>query len=326
MTASDSASKPARPPGRPEVEDRSAPPEGDPQSRRRRRWLAVAGLAALGVGSGAALAIDGAPVHEGAGLPAAMPLSAPLRVAWVFSSGGPRGFVHIGVLKALEALGLQADLLVGASVGAWVAVLHGAGLRATEIETLALDLQPWQLFRLSPFTPERLSGGPIARLVPQQAGRQQLQALRVPVACVAQRLPQREVVAFTQGHLGLAVQAATAIEGQLAPVQLNGQHYGDADLNMPLPVRVARVLGAQRVLAVDASAHEERAPPGTGHWHEGDRLKRALSMPDAVAADVLLHPDTGYYTGMSRAYRQACIDIGERETLAQAAALRRLHA
>jgi NTE family protein len=306
MTATDSAAKAMHP--------------------RRRAWLATAGLSALGVASGAALAIDGAPVHEGAGLPAAAPLPGPLRVAWVFSSGGPRGFVHVGVLKALQALGLQADLVAGASVGAWVAVLHGAGLRAAEIEALALELQPWQLFRLSLFTPERFSGGPIARIVPRQAGVQQLQALRLPVACVAQRLPQREVVAFTQGHLGLAVQSATAIEGQIAPVRLNGQHYGDADLNMPLPVRLARTLGAQRVLAVDASAHEERAPPGTEQWREGDLLKRALTRPDAAAADLVLHPDTGYYAGISRAYRQACIDIGERETLARAEALRRLHA
>jgi NTE family protein len=296
-----------------------------PLDSRRRGWLTAAGLSALGVASGAALAIDGAPVHHGAGLPAAAPLPGPVRVAWVFSSGGPRGFVHVGVVKALQALGLQADLLVGASAGAWVAVLHGAGLRAEQIEALALDLQPWQLFRLSLFTPERLSGGPIARIVPSQAGHEQLQQLRRPVACVAQRLPQREVVAFTQGHLGLAVQAATAIEGQVAPVQLNGQRYGDADLNMPLPVRLARTLGAQRVLAVDASAHEDKAPPGTEHWREGDRLKRALTQPDAAAADLLLHPDTGYYAGLSRAYRQACIHIGERETLARAEELRRLH-
>jgi NTE family protein len=296
-----------------------------PVHLRRRAWLAAAGLSALGAASGAALAIDGAPVHEGADLPAAAPLPGPLRVAWVFSSGGPRGFVHVGVIKALETLGLQADLLVGASAGAWVAVLHGAGLRAAEIETMALELQPWRLFRLSPFTPEPLSGGPIARLVPGQAGREQLQQLRLPVACVAQRLPQREAVAFTHGHLGLAVQAATAIEGRIAPVQLNGQRYGDADLNMPLPVRLARALGAQRVLAVDASAHEEHAPPGTEQWREGDLLKRALTLPDAAAADLVLHPDTGYYAGISRAYRQACIDIGERETLARAEALRRLH-
>ena len=132
--------------------------------------------------------------------------------------------------------------------------------------------------------------------------------------CVAQRLADGAVVPFSRGDAGLAVQAASAIEGQFTPVRVRGQRYADADLRLPLPVRLARALGATRVLAVDASADESRAPAGTERWREGDLRKRALTRPDAAAADVLLQPDIGYYAGLSRENRERCIQAGYRET------------
>ena len=82
--------------------------------------LACAGAADAGPGHGASSRLRD-PEAAQLGLPIAAP-EAP-RVAWVFSSGGPRGFVHVGVLKGLAALGL---------------------------EQLALGLQPWDLLRWAP--------------------------------------------------------------------------------------------------------------------------------------------------------------------------------
>ncbi len=284
---------------------------------RRRSLLATLLLA------GCALEPDAN--HDGPDAPASVPLPRVPRTAWVFSSGGPRGFVHVGVLKALDELGLVPDLIVGASAGAAVACLRAAGRSAREIETLALDLVPWGLARLAVGASERLSGSGLATLMREEARHRLLQDLPIPMVCVAQRLADRSVVAFNRGDLGLAVQASAAIEGQFAPVRIHGQRHADADLVMPLPVRIARAVGATRVLAVDASAHEDRAPAGTERWRPGDLRKRALTQPDAVLADVLLHPEFGYYTGFSREYRERAIAAGHRETLAAAAALRALH-
>jgi NTE family protein len=93
-----------------------------------------------------------------------------------------------------------------------------------------------------------------------------------------------------------------------------------------MPVRLARALGAVKVLAVDASAHEQRAPPGAEAYREADLRKRELTRPDADAADLVLHPDLGYWAGFDRAYRERLIGIGYRDTLARAPALRALHA
>lgn len=263
--------------------------------------------------------------HDGRDAPRAQALPRVPRVAWVLGSGGPRGFVHVGVLRALEELGLAPDLIVGASVGSLVGSLRASGLRAGAVQELALELQPLSMAQLAIGASERFSGAPLADLVRQHAGERLLERMPVMMACVAVRRRDGSTVAFTAGDAGVAVQASSAIEGRFTPVRIRGEAYIDPDGHAPLPVRMARALGARRVLAVDASVHVDRAPPEAGRFRTGDLLKQALIEPDARAADLLLKPDFGYWVSLSREFRERAIAAGYRDTLAQAAALRALH-
>lgn len=288
---------------------------------------------ALPLIGGAGCALDADRDHHGEDAPSFIPLPRKPRVAWVFSSGGPRGFVHVGVLKALHEMGVAPDLIVGASAGALLGVLRAGGLSGDELEALALGLQPLKLARLAGWGREggeRFSGSAVADLVREEllarglSGR--LQDLPLMAVCVAQRVQDKTVVAFNAGDAGLAVQAAAAIPGQFVPLRIRGQLHADADGAQPLPVRMARQLGATRVLAVDASAHEDRAPEGSTRYRAGDLRKRALTRPDAEQADVLLHPDFGYWVSLSQEFRERAIRAGYRETLAAAARIKALHA
>ena len=115
-------------------------------------------------------------------------------MAWVFSSGGPRGFVHIGVIKALEELGLKPDLIVGGSAGALVGALYASGLRAARLEALALDLGLLEVGRWAMFGEGKFDGAPIAAQVTEQilaqTGQQAIEKLPIRFAAVAIEKPR----------------------------------------------------------------------------------------------------------------------------------------
>lgn len=288
--------------------------------------VGMAGICGLGTGllGGCTLAPDAD--HTDVEAPKTVAMARKPRVAWVFSSGGPRGFVHVGVIKALAELGHKPDLMVGASVGALVAVVYGSGRTALEVEQMALELQLTGLGRYAMGGSERLSGAAIADLVRREVGGKMLEQLSTPVVCVAARRGDAAVVGFNAGDTGLAVQASSAIEGQFTPVRIRGEQYVDPDLYQPLPVRIARQLGAARVLAIDASAHEEKAPAGADRYRASDLRKRVLTEADARAADLTLHPEFGYWVNLSREFRERAIAAGYKSTLQAAAKIAAVHA
>lgn len=253
-------------------------------------------------------------------------LARPARMAWVLSSGGPRGFVHVGVLKALEELGCQPDLIVGGSVGALVGAMYACGIRAPQLEQLALELSITDMGSLAVTGEGRFAGGPIASFVNRQLHDLPIEKLSTRFAAAVIHRTQRTPLLFNAGNCGLAVQASCAIEGTFTPVRIRGQQYVDADLVAPMPVRMAHALGATKVLAIDASAHETRAPDSAARYREGDLRKRALTAPDAQAADITLQPDFGYYVSVTREFRQRAIRAGYEHTLAQGARIKALHA
>jgi NTE family protein len=249
----------------------------------------------------------------------------PARVAWVLSSGGPRGFVHVGVLKALEQLKLKPDLIVGGSVGALVGALYAYGIRAAELERMALELGMSNMGRIALTGNGRFAGNPIADFVNRELHDQPLEKLTTRFAAAVVERDSRRPLLFNAGNSGVAVQASCAIEGMYTPVRIHGVQYVDADLAAPMPVRLARALGAVKVLAIDASAYEDKAPVGSEQFRSDDLRKRALTQPDARSADLTLHPEFSYYVSTKREFRENTIRAGYAHAIAHAEQLKALH-
>lgn len=246
--------------------------------------------------------------------------SKPPKVVLVLGSGGPRGFAHIGVLKVLEEEGVRPDFVIGSSVGALVGALYAGGFHASDLEKMAYDLGMLEFFEWNMVSGRRWSGAPIQHYVDQQLEHRTIEQLPTGFAAAATRDSDRKLVLFTRGDPGLAVRASGADPDQFQPVKVGADMYLDGDVVSPVPIRAARALGAKVVIAVDVSAYAEDTPPGVPQaWIDKDARRAAQVRAEAPFADVLLHPNIGYYAGYDEKYRRRVIGAAERYTRAHMA-------
>jgi NTE family protein len=244
-------------------------------------------------------------------------------VALVLGSGGPRGFAHIGVLKVLDEMGVRPDLVVGSSAGAMVGALYASGMDARELERLATSLSMARFYDPRRLLGERGTGVAVESFVNEMVGNRTIEQLPVPLTVVATRLRDRGLALFDRGDAGLAVRASSADPDSFEPVRIGDELYADGDELSPVPIRVARQLGARVVIAVDVSAYAGTAPPGVPRaWIDKDARRARQVLAEAPEADVLLHPDIGYYAGTSEEYRRRVIALAERYTRERMPAIR----
>ena len=241
------------------------------------------------------------------------PGSVPPSVALVLGSGGHRGFAHIGVLKALTESGIRPDLIIGSSVGAVVGSLYAAGMSPTEIEKLAYSLNLREFFELRTLLRKPATGRAVQDFVNTHVQGRTIEELPIPFAAAATRVRDSSLVLFNRGDVGIAVRASAASPGGFEPVRISGEDYVDGDVASPVPIRAARRMGSRVVIAVDVSAYVEETPSGApAEWVEKDARRAKQVAAEAPAADVLIHPDIGYYAGYSEAYRRRVITIAYR--------------
>ena len=238
--------------------------------------------------------------------------AAPPKIVLVLGSGGPRGFAHIGVMKVLEENGVHADFIVGSSVGAMVGALSASGLSAVELERLSEKLKVSDFFEPGMLGIGRTTGAVVQNYINAQVGGRAMEQLRIPFAAAAMRVRDRQLVLFDRGDTGLAVRASSATPGQFDPVRIGSDAYVDGDEASPVPIRAARSLGARVVIAVDVSAYLQDTPPGAPReWVVKDERRAKQVAAEAPEADVLLHPNIGYYAGASDEYRRRVISLAE---------------
>ena len=234
------------------------------------------------------------------------------RVALVLGSGGPRGFAHIGVLKALEDSGVRPDLIIGSSVGAMVGALYAGGLSARELERRAYDISLLDLFEFRQLTGGLATGTAIQNYVNRCVEGKPIDRLMLPFVAAATRARDGQLALFNAGDTGFAVRASSATPGQFEPVRIGAELYIDGDEASPVPIRVARRLGARVVIAVDVSAYLADTPSGAPReWVVKDERRARQIAAEAPEADILLHPNIGYFAGHTEAYRRNMIAIAE---------------
>lgn len=177
------------------------------------------------------------------------------RVGLALGSGSARGWAHIGVIRALEQAGVRPDLVSGTSIGALVGAAYAAG-ELDRLEQWALGLR---ISEVISFLDVSLRRGPVKgeRMMTffrRNFRDRPIEELTLPFAAVATSLENGAEVWFRHGSTLAAVRASIALPGLLPPVQHEGSVLVDGGLVNPVPVSLARAMGADLVIAVDLNS------------------------------------------------------------------------
>lgn len=175
------------------------------------------------------------------------------KIGLALGGGAARGWAHIGVLRALDAAGLQPDLIAGTSIGAVIGACHAAG-HLDAIEAFARELTRRRMFGYLDFNlagTGLINGQRLCDRLGQQLGDMDIADLPTRFTAVATEIGTGHEVWLSQGPLVEAVRASYALPGIFRPVKINGRWLFDGALVNPIPVSVCRALGAQYVIAVN---------------------------------------------------------------------------
>ena len=205
------------------------------------------------------------------------------RFGLALGGGGARGFAHLGVLQRLEEAGIKPDIITGASMGALVAAVYtrtlDAGAASRDLEVM-LKSEAFHNLGLHLINVKRRGGESfwhqvssaiqdrivinLAHSKPGLVREEKMEEVLklvisqdiwsnqgLTLGVVATDLYNGEDVYFTEGPLLSAVLASTALPGFLPPIKVGGRMLVDGGVSQQVPIRMAREMGADFVLAVD---------------------------------------------------------------------------
>jgi NTE family protein len=278
----------------------------------------------------------------------------PRRLGLALGGGSARGLAHAGVLKVLDEAGLQPDVIAGTSMGAVVGAMYAAGASGAELEEIALT---YDIRELTGFTEVALGKGAMLSGEKAEAFLAQhmpatFEELRLPFGCVATDLVHGTRAHLTSGDLVTAVRASSAVPLAFLPVRIGDSLYVDGFLTDPVPVALARDLGAEVVVAVsvlgsgvvvlgDKDARDvgvlrdlhaalkgeqegPRHPSALGVMSASVEVaERAIASPSLKDADVLIEPAVAQYASFEYARAPEIVLAGEEATHAALRAIRR---
>ena len=180
----------------------------------------------------------------------------PPRIGLALGGGAARGFAHVGVIQILEEAGIRPTLVTGTSAGSLVAAIYASGKNGKQLQHVAETMEEVTIadWTLPLFNSGMFRGDALAKYVNGQVSARLIQDMPLPLGIVATDLNSGQSMLFQRGDTGTAVRASSAVPAVFQPVKISGRDYVDGGLVSPVPVRAARKMGAELVIAVDISS------------------------------------------------------------------------
>ncbi|MCA0447570.1 MAG: patatin-like phospholipase family protein [Bacteroidetes bacterium] len=219
------------------------------------------------------------------------------RLILALGGGGARGFAHIGVLKALEEMGIRPTHITGTSMGAFVGGVYAKTGSAEKTEAAFRELFRWDGFRENAFIstfgkhdesfwtnlkssvkvlmmkgnfltkPFYYDGKGFEELIrfffPENSN---FEDLKIPFAAMTTDLITGNSVTITAGKVVPAIVASASITGMMPPVLHKKYLLVDGEVTDLIPVRPFCHHGMNVIIGVDVSKVPAPLPkhPETG--------------------------------------------------------------
>ncbi len=267
------------------------------------------------------------------------------KVGLALGGGGSRGSAHVGVLKVLIEEGVPIDVIAGTSIGSVVGGFYAMGMSVEDLTTeftedkfihefIPLPVPIKLLVLPVELIPRLLGNKPydgvypglrFKKYVERISNDSQIEKLPIPFAAICTNVVDGKSYRLTEGDLGRAMQASTAVPGLKKPIQIGDKLFCDGGLVCNVPTEHARALGADMVIAVNIDERLEEVPI-KDFKRVGSMAKQALRIQlnnndDSLsnAADVLIHPNTDGISLISRKRSDGVAGIASGEKAARAA-------
>ena len=290
---------------------------------RRFSLLAMGALLLAGCGAKAPL-VPSAPTAPLAIAPL-VPLVAPrkIKIGLALGGGAARGFAHIGVIKALEAQGIEADIVVGTSAGSVVGALYAAGNNGFALQRVAMDMDEatisdWAIPLFGKVSGV-LKGDALQNYVNKAVHNVPMEKLKIPFGAVATDLNNGQPILFQRGNTGQAVRASSAVPSVFQPVKIGNRSYVDGGLVAPVPVRFAREMGADFIIAVNISTQTDSQATLSSLevlMQTFSIMGQRLNHYELKDADIVITPSLGTMGGGDFNSRNLAILAGEQAAAA----------
>ncbi len=274
------------------------------------------------------------------------------KIGLVLSGGGARAAAHIGILKVFDREKIPVDCIAATSFGALVGGLYSLGFPASEIESM-LTSQNWNSIfsnapqrRLTPLIERRdtryqaqiffkgwnpelptglLAGQSLTEALDIMTSTRMLSAqgdfdnLPIQFRAVSTNLIDGKPYIFRKGSMSEALRASMAVPLLFTPLEKDGMLLADGGLVDNLPTGIARAMGADIVIAVDATSPllaKEGIRTFVDVIDQSISLQMAQNVQDSLKlATIVLSPDLDEFTNTEYEKMQLIIQRGEEEAL-----------
>lgn len=179
-----------------------------------------------------------------------------MKIGLALGAGAARGWAHIGIIEALEDMGIQVDVVSGCSIGAYVGAAYASG-KLDLLKEWACTLGEWQILTLLGVGLNKggiASGQRVFDKLSEEFSFAEFSQMHKPFAVTATDMHTGREVIFKEGAIGNSIKASCAIPGLFSPVKYNDRWLIDGAVVNPVPINLCRQLGADFVIAVNLAA------------------------------------------------------------------------